>query len=120
MLAAAEGRPFEIPFGGSSQLQYAPDVAAAFILASRSGARSATVHNLNGRAVHMSEVVSAIESAAPEAAGTITFVDQALPFPAEVDHISLLDVMPEPPETPLGDGIRATIERFRELAAAGA
>ncbi len=120
MLAAAEGRPFEIPFGGSFQLQYAPDVAAAFILASRSGARSATVHNLNGRAVHMSEVVAAIESAAPEAAGTITFVDQALPFPAEVDHDSLRDVMAEPPETPLQDGIRATIERFRELAAAGA
>jgi UDP-glucuronate 4-epimerase len=119
MLAAAEGRPFEIPFGGSFQLQYAPDVAAAFILASRSGARSATVHNLNGRAVHMSEVVAAIEAAAPEVAGTITFVDQALPFPAEVDHISLLEVMPEPPETPLADGIRATIERFRELAAAG-
>ena len=119
MLAAAAGNPFDIPFGGSFQLQYAPDVAAAFILASRSHAQSASVHNLNGRSVHMSEVIAAIEEAAPDAAGTITFVDTELPFPAEVDHASLLEVMGEPPETPLSDGIRDTITRFRELLAAG-
>ncbi len=119
MLAAAAGTPFEIPFGGSFQLQYAPDVAAAFILASRSQARSASVHNLNGRSVHMSEVVAAIEAARPEAADTITFVDTELPFPAEVDHGSLREVMSEPPETPLDDGIRETITRFQELLAAG-
>ena len=120
MLAAAAGRPFEIPFGGSMQMQYAPDVAAAFILASRSQARSAGVHNLNGRSVHMSEVVAAIAAAAPESAGTITFVNTELPFPAEVDHASLRQVMSEPPETPLHEGIRETILRFRELIAAGA
>jgi nucleoside-diphosphate-sugar epimerase len=120
MLAAAAGRSFEIPFGGRFQFQYAPDVAAAFILASRSQARSATVHNLSSRAVHMSEVVSAIEAAAPETAGTITFADQQLPFPAEADHASLREVIGEPPETPLPEGVRDTIGRFRELLAAGA
>jgi nucleoside-diphosphate-sugar epimerase len=119
MLAAAAGRPFEIPFGGSFQLQYVPDVAAAFILASRSQARSASVHNLNGRSVHMSEVVAAIEAAQPGSAGTITFVDTELPFPSDVDHASLREVMSEPPETPLHHGIRDTITRFRELLAAG-
>jgi UDP-glucuronate 4-epimerase len=120
MLAAAAGRPFEIPFGGRFQFQYAPDVAAAFILASRSRARSATVHNLSGRAVHMSDVVAAIEAAEPAAAAAITFVDRQLPFPAEADHASLREIVGEPPETPLQDGVRDTIRRFRELLAAGA
>jgi hypothetical protein len=70
--------------------------------------------------VHMSEVVASIESAAPESAGTITFADQELPFPAEVDHASLREVVAEPPETPLDEGIRETIGRFRDLIAAGA
>jgi UDP-glucuronate 4-epimerase len=120
MLAAAAGRPFEIPFGGRFQFQYAPDVAAAFILASRSRARSATVHNLSSRAVHMSDVVAAIEAAEPSAAGAITFVDRQLPFPAEGDHASLRQIIDEPPETPLQDGVRDTMSRFRELLAAGA
>jgi UDP-glucuronate 4-epimerase len=120
MLAAAAGRPFEIPFGGRFQFQYAPDVAAAFILASRSRARSATVHNLSSRAVHMSDVVAAIEAAEPAAAGAVTFVDHQLPFPAEGDHASLRGIIGEPPETPLQDGVRDTMRRFKELLAAGA
>ncbi|HEY6526483.1 MAG TPA: NAD(P)-dependent oxidoreductase [Solirubrobacteraceae bacterium] len=120
MLAAAAGRPFEIPFGGRFQFQYAPDVAAAFILASRSPARSATVHNLSSRAVHMSDVVAAIEAAEPAAAGTITFVDHQLPFPAEADHASLREIIGEPPETPLREGVADTVRRFRELIATGA
>ncbi len=120
MLAAAGGRPFEIPFGGRFQFQYAPDVAAAFILASRSQARSATVHNLSSAAVHMSDVVAAIEAAEPAAVGMITFVDQQLPFPAEADHASLRQIIGEPPETPLSEGVRDTMRRFRELIAAGA
>ena len=34
MLAAAAGEP-PLPFGGAYQLQYAPDVAAAFVAAAR-------------------------------------------------------------------------------------
>jgi len=33
MLAAAAGKPFQIPYGGTSQFQYAPDVARAFVQA---------------------------------------------------------------------------------------
>ncbi len=35
MLAAAARMPYRVPFGGRSQLQYAPDVAGAFIAAAR-------------------------------------------------------------------------------------
>jgi UDP-glucuronate 4-epimerase len=119
MLAAAEGRPFHIPFGGHSQLQYAPDVAGAFIRAARSGHRGADVFNLDGPAVHMAEVAEAITTAAPEVAGKVTFDDTQLPFPGDTRSAPLHEVIGPPSVTPLAEGVAATIERFRELAAAG-
>jgi nucleoside-diphosphate-sugar epimerase len=119
MLAAAAGRPFHIRFGGRSQLQHVRDVAAAFIAASESGRAGAAVANLPAPSVHMREVVAAIEAAAPASAGTISFEDVQLPFPPEIDSSRLRDLLPGVPETPLHDGVRDTIERFRELIGSG-
>ena len=89
MLAAAAGVPHRIPFGGRIQLQYAPDVAAAFVAAARAHCEGATVHNLAGSVVHMDEVVSTIAAAAGTSDGTISYDDVRLPFPEEVDATSL-------------------------------
>lgn len=119
MLAAARGARFHIPFGGRLQMQYAPDVAAAFVAAGRSGAAGAGVHNLPGRAVGMDEVVAAIEAAAPAAAGTIDHADEPLPFPAEADASSFAAAVGDVPATPLGDGVADAVERFAALLEAG-
>ena len=119
MLAAAAGQPYHLPFGGRYQLQYAPDVAAAFVAASRSGASGAQVHNLAGQALHTTELVAAIEAAAPAAARTITFEEVELPFPGAVDPASLRAAVGDLPETPLADGVADTIGRFRRLLDAG-
>lgn len=112
MLAAARGEPYEISFGGRTQFHYAPDVAGAFIEAGRTRVEGAEIFNLGGPAAHMADVVAAIEAAAPEAAGTITFAETPLPFPEQ---------LPEPwfeaPMTALEDGVRETIEQFRSGAA---
>jgi nucleoside-diphosphate-sugar epimerase len=108
MLAAARGEPYRISFGGRSQFHYAPDVAAAFIKASRTQNGGAEVYELGGPAVHMSEVVRAIEAAAPDAAGKITFDDTPLPFPERLPGKEF-DLQ----QTPLDDGVRETIDRFR-------
>ena len=106
MLAAARGEPYRISFGGRTQLHYAPDVARAFLLAAHTPAAGAAVYSLGGPAVHIREVVAAIEAAAPGA--EIEFEATALPFPEE---------LPRPwfdfPQTTLTDGVRATIEVFR-------
>lgn len=115
MLSAAAGVPYTIPYGGSSQLQYARDVARAFVAASHSGYRGASVHNLPGPSVAISEVVAAIEAAAPEAAGSISFEERALPFPDEVDGGSFAELVPDFDVTALSDGVEETIERFRDL-----
>jgi hypothetical protein len=58
----------------------------------------------------MAEVVRAIEAAAPEVSGRITFDDVALPFPAEFLTEAPVEL------TPLADGVRATVEHFRARA----
>jgi nucleoside-diphosphate-sugar epimerase len=107
MAAAAREEGFHIPFGGRTQLHYAPDVARAFVAAARESVEGAVVANLGGPAVHMDEVVRAIEAAAPGAAGRISFDDVPLPFPEEFRTARPVRLKP------LADGVRETIERFR-------
>lgn len=113
MEAAARGDAHHIPFGGRSQFHYAPDAARAFVEAGRGCEEGAVVANLGGPAVHMADVVRAIEAAAPEATGRITFDDVQLPFPEEFEAKAS-----PAPVTPLDVGIRETIEHFRLIPSA--
>jgi UDP-glucuronate 4-epimerase len=107
MAAAARGDPYHIPFGGRAQFQYAPDAARAFIDAARSAGDGARVRNLGGPSEHVTDVIAAIEAAAPEATGTITFAeDVLLPLPEDMETA-------RPVTTPLVVGVRETIELLR-------
>ncbi|HEX3806338.1 MAG TPA: NAD(P)-dependent oxidoreductase [Gaiellaceae bacterium] len=111
MEAAARGEGSHIPFGGRTQFHYAPDVADAFIAASRSAYSGALVANLPAPAVHMQDVVDAIAAVAPDTA--ITFDDVQLPFPEELQAEALVAAIGPVPVTPLREGVAATIEHFR-------
>jgi nucleoside-diphosphate-sugar epimerase len=119
MLCAAAGLPFRIPFGGSMQLQYARDVARAFIAAARADEGGASVHDLPARQVRMKDLVDAIAAAAPDASELISFEPELLPFPSTLDGSSLEAVAGSLPRTPLGDGVLETVARFRDLLADG-
>jgi nucleoside-diphosphate-sugar epimerase len=108
-----------IPYGGTSQFQYAPDVARAFVQAALAGYDGASVHNLAGQPVSMEGVVSAIEAAAPEARGLINYDAVTLPFPEAVDAASLTDVIGPVEELPFQQGVADAVERFRGLLADG-
>jgi len=119
MLAAAAGAAYRIPFGGTSQFQYAPDAARAFVAAARAAAEGASVHNLAGTSVSMDEVVAAIVAAAPDAAGRIAFDDVLLPFPGAVDAASFAALVGTIAETPFPEAVADSIGRFRDLIARG-
>jgi UDP-glucuronate 4-epimerase len=119
MLAAAAGSPFHISHGGTAMFQYAPDVARAFIDAARSSPQRAEVLNVGGPAVSMGEVVAAIEAAAPEAAGSITFEDTGLPFPPRLDGSELDRLIGQVPYTPITEGVAESVELFRRLLTEG-
>ena len=115
MAAAARGEPFEISYGGTAEYHYAPDVGRAFARAAPAARDGAHVANFPGERSSMSDVIAAIEAAAPEAAGTITWIDEQLPFPESLESGLLEQLLGPLPHTPLSEGVARTIERFREL-----
>ncbi len=118
MLAAATGVAFEMPFSGRLTMQYAPDVAAAFVAASRADDFSgAGVFDLSGETVDVSAVVAEIEAAAPGA--EITVAGPPLAFAAEVEPNPDAPFADAVAATSLADGVRDAIARFRELHARG-
>jgi nucleoside-diphosphate-sugar epimerase len=112
MEAAARGAGYEILYGGSAQYDYAPAVGRAFARAA-TPPEGALVANYPGVVASMSEVVAAIEAAAPEVAGRISFADTPLPFPAELEASALERVLGRLGAPTLADGVRETVERFR-------
>ncbi len=118
-IAAAVLRvPFTITFSGQTVFQYAADVAATLIAASRSTLRGAHVFNLAGHRVDIAEWISTVESIVPEARGLLDVAATKLPFPSEIDHAGLAALGPIP-ETPVRDGIEESAEMFRRLAGEG-
>jgi UDP-glucuronate 4-epimerase len=116
MAAAARGEGYSMRWGGRCQLQFAPDAAAIFVAAARAEHDGAAVFNLGGPSSHASDVVEAIEAAAPQVAGRITFEDVQLPFPEEMDDGGLEAVVGPIEWTTLAEGTRRTIEAYRPAA----
>ncbi len=119
MLAAAAGRKFQINYGGVHVYHYADDIAAVFIQAARAGCQGAQVYNVGGIVATMDEVVNAINAAAPEMAGQITFAPTELPVHSHYDGQPLEAAIGPIHWTPLNDGVRKAIAHFRTAATSG-
>jgi nucleoside-diphosphate-sugar epimerase len=119
MLAAAQGRPHHIPFGGRAVYQYTEDTARTFIQAARATFRGAEGFNLGGSVASVPQVIAAIEAAEPSARGQISYDEKPLPFPEEMDGGPLAAAIGPLPQTPLADGVRQTLAIFREAGARG-
>jgi UDP-glucuronate 4-epimerase len=111
MAAAARGEDATIAFGGRAQLQFAPDTARAFVAAARAAGEGAATYHLGGPAVSMAEVAREIEAVA----SVRVTVDEetVLPFPEEFDGDALEERIGPISRTPLGEGVRRTVERLR-------
>jgi nucleoside-diphosphate-sugar epimerase len=114
--AAARGEGFVLPYSGRSQLQYAPDVAAAFVAAARADASGADVVNVPGVTASAEDVVAAIERVVPEVAGRIEVTGPPLPFPPELDSHRFAEVVGDVAVTPLDEGVAATVAHFRRVS----
>jgi UDP-glucuronate 4-epimerase len=112
MLATAAGVPFRIPFGGSVQLQYTPDVGEAFARTAELEYDGASVHNVDGPVVAISDLVSLLGEG-------ITADDQALPFPGGVDGSSFVALLGGSVMRSVQDGVIDAVQRFERLLAAG-
>jgi UDP-glucuronate 4-epimerase len=114
MLAAAAGRPYRIPFGGSAQLQYTPDIGEAFARAALLEYDGASIHDVGGPVVAMAELASMIDGG-----GLITVADDPLPFPSGVDGSSFEALVGDRVIRPVEDGVADAMRRFERLLAEG-
>ena len=118
IVAAVAGRPYTVPFGGTTLYQLAEDVAETLILASRTTLEGAHVFNLPGAAVDQRGLVEAIESAVPGSSELLDFAPISLPFPSQIDHDGI-ESLGAVPLTAFVRGVSATVEILRGLAAGG-
>jgi UDP-glucuronate 4-epimerase len=116
--AAVLGVPFEISYGGTTLFQYAADVAATLILASRATLDGARVYNLGGSRVALSDWIDAIDAAVPGAGDRLSLAAVELPFPSDIAHDRLSE-LGDVLVTPYRDAIAATADIYRQLAKEG-
>lgn len=116
MQAAAEGRPFELPFGGRFCFQYAADVADLFLGCAEAVREGAHVSDLSGELDTVADLQAAILTAVPEARIAVKAVDRPGPD-GGFDTTPLEALLGPPAMTPLTRGVAETIAAFRRLAA---
>lgn len=113
--AVAAGRPYPISYGGSQDLQYVADVAAAFLHALIAPFEGAEAFNIRGDVVTIESFVATLTQVAPETIGLITHGDRQLPIAPSLDDSRLQAAFGPLPHTPLTEGIRETYQRFVDL-----
>jgi nucleoside-diphosphate-sugar epimerase len=122
MFAAAVGQPYHIPYGGRSDYEYADDTAKTFIACATVPFSGFEAFNTPGHVLGMRSIVSAIEAAAPEMRGAITFDDKQLPFPEAMDGAPLerlLAPVGGVPKRDVNEAVAETVRMFREAVARG-
>src|SRR5713226_6871136 len=117
VLAAAEGKPYEVPFSGGVSWLYAGEAASAFIRAVARERAGAPVFDMNGVYAPVEEGLRILRQFAPSAA--ISSSGQPLAFPMHLPDEPLRAFLGDYGSMPLDDGIRETYETFRSLIRRG-
>jgi UDP-glucuronate 4-epimerase len=117
--AAVLGLEYTIPFDGNLDLQYADDVAVAFIGAALAEQAAAPVFDLQGDLLSVSTVLGALEQAIPGARALISIGTAPIPGRVEFDDAPLQALVGELPKTSITDGVAASVELFRRQRDAG-
>ncbi len=105
---------FHVEYGGVLDFQYAPDVAAAFILAARTNVDGAPVVNINGHVVGVSDFVEIVK--AISGFSDLTYGTSQLPVVYSADAQDWIDLASPPPATDLEIAIAESLEVFSKSA----
>ena len=118
ILAAAAGKPYDVPFSGGVSWLYAGEVASALIRAVARERAGAPVFDMNGVYAPVEEGLAILRKLAPSTA--ITSSGQPLAFPMHLPDEPLRHFLGDYGVMPLAEGIRETYEAFRSLIGRGA
>jgi nucleoside-diphosphate-sugar epimerase len=111
--AAARGEAYTIPFTGRTGFVYVDDIARAYEVAAFSSRTGAHLVDLDGVVASVDEVIASIRAVVPDA--RISAEGPVLPVVADIASVSTDPVIGALPVTPLGEGIRQTIEAYRKV-----
>jgi nucleoside-diphosphate-sugar epimerase len=117
ILAAAAGKPYDVPFSGGVSWLYAGEVASAFIRAVSRERTGAPVFDMNGVYAPVEEGVRILKGLAPSAA--ITVSGSPLAFPMHLPDEPLRAFLGDYGSATLAEGVRETYDDFRSLLARG-
>ena len=117
ILAAAAGKPYDVPFSGGVSWLYAGEAASAFIRAVARERNGAPVFDMNGEYAAVEDGLRILKTLAPSA--VITSSGQSLAFPMHLPDEPLRAFLGQYGRMPLEEGIRETYEAFRSLVARG-
>ena len=112
-------RSFEIGIIGPIDLQYAGDVAEAFVACLLARLEGAHVFNLAGDVVTIEDFISRLDRLRPGAARLITAAGSQVPIACRLDDSRLRSLVPGIPKTSLEDGMGRTLDIFERLKAEG-
>jgi nucleoside-diphosphate-sugar epimerase len=117
--AAVLGLPYTVPFSGLLDLQYADDVAAAFVAAALAEQDAAPVFDLHGDMLHVSAVLDALVAAVPAARELVEVGSAAIPGRVDFDDSPLRRLVGELPKTSIATGVAASVELFSRQRESG-
>lgn len=113
------GRPYHISFGGWSDFQYVDDVAKTFVFALERPFTGAKSYNLRGAVITLADFHKALCAVLPDAAQLVTIGKTQIAIAYDLSDDSLQADLGPMPKTLLVEGIRETVEIFRQLHKAG-
>jgi UDP-glucose 4-epimerase len=112
--AAARGEPFTINYTGSVGYDYVEDVARAFVQAALNPPRGSTVVDLPSQIATTEEFVRVISRVVPAAASLVTVSGPAIPPNVPPHPHFIAELYPDWQATTLEEGIRKTVEFYRQ------
>ena len=124
--AVVLGKDFKIPYSGQEHYHYVDDVGAGFALAAIADYDGYGAYHLPGSTYPIQEFCDTVNQAAKNlpslgSPGQTSIKEGAptVPFSSDLDHSATLEAFPDMPLTPLGDGIRKSLECFLSQRNAG-
>jgi nucleoside-diphosphate-sugar epimerase len=115
----ALGRPYQISYGGYQDFQYVDDVAKIFVRCLEAPYQGAKSYNIRGVVADLHTFHKALCEVEPRAKDLITFGERQIAIAYDLDDAGLQQDLGPFPVTSLTDGIRQTLEQFRQLQRAG-
>ena len=108
-------RSYHITYGGWQDLQLVDDIAKIVVRCLEAPYRGAKSYNVRGHVVDLPTFHRALCAVDSSAQSRITYGDRQIAIAYDLDDTALQHDLGPMPKTPLEEGIRQTLEAFRQL-----